>query len=67
MIRCEHCGGHAPPGLAHLHGDPCRPLCRGCTEKFLKQRELQELQKLADERIRAEMRDYINRVLPKAA
>lgn len=63
MLRCCECGGQAIPGLAHLHGDPCRPLCHDCTQKVLARME----QKLREERIKAEMADYIKRVLPKAA
>lgn len=43
MLRCAHCGEHALAGLAHLHGDPCRPLCRRCTELELK-RQAQDLE-----------------------
>lgn len=39
MMHCEHCGGLANPGLAHIHGNPCRPLCADCTSEVLKQRE----------------------------
>lgn len=67
MMRCERCGGHALAGLAHLHGDPCRPLCWDCTAKLLKQLERQERQKRVEERIRTELGDSINRVLPRAA
>lgn len=40
MMRCEHCGGHAIPGLAHLHGNPCRHLCPTCTRRELERQEL---------------------------
>lgn len=67
MMRCEHCGGHALAGLAHLHGNPCRPLCADCTAKVLEQRELQERQKLERELAQHMLRVHINRPLPKAA
>ena len=35
MLRCVHCGGRAVPGLAHLHGDPSKHLCRSCTKALL--------------------------------
>ena len=38
MLRCSECGGQAIPGLAHLHGDPCRQLCYTCTATLLEQR-----------------------------
>lgn len=39
MMRCEHCGGHANLGLAHLHGNPCQPLCHDCTEHELERQK----------------------------
>jgi len=36
MLRCVDCGGRAIPGLAHLHGNPTRPLCHVCTERRLR-------------------------------
>lgn len=39
MLRCNRCGGHAQAGLAHLHGDPTRPLCDPCTKFVLAERE----------------------------
>lgn len=42
MLRCVHCGGVAQAGLAHLHGDPSRPLCNPCTQKVMAEREIQE-------------------------
>jgi len=35
MLRCVHCCGRAVPGLAHLHGDPSKHLCRSCTKALL--------------------------------
>jgi hypothetical protein len=43
MMRCEHCGGYAIFGLAHLHGNPNRPLCYTCT-KLVLERQKQERQ-----------------------
>ena len=34
MLRCEHCGGHAHAGLAHLHGLLIH-LCQDCTRRVL--------------------------------
>ena len=42
MLRCQNCGGYAVAGLAHLHGDPCRPLCETCTAEVVKEREERE-------------------------
>lgn len=62
MMRCEHCGGHAIPGLAHIHGNPCRPLCRTCTQLELeRQAQAAKLEK----QVLCEA--CINRSLPRAA
>jgi len=42
MLRCHRCGGAAQAGLAHLHGDPSRPLCPSCTNKVLAERYMLE-------------------------
>jgi hypothetical protein len=67
MLRCEHCGGHAIPGLAHIHGNPCRPLCHTCTQRELERQERERQAQAAklDAQVRPET--YINRSLPQAA
>jgi hypothetical protein len=57
MMRCEQCGGHANPGLAHIHGNPCRHLCVGCTRRELERQELE----------RKDKDDCNKRTLPMAA
>jgi NAD-dependent SIR2 family protein deacetylase len=42
MLRCQICGGQAHAGLAHLHGNPDRPLCITCTKKVIRNREREE-------------------------
>lgn len=39
MTRCTHCGENASLGLAHLHGDPCRPLCLACTKREVERKQ----------------------------
>jgi hypothetical protein len=70
MMRCEHCGGRAQPGLAHLHGNPCRHLCHPCTERELERQEAERARQLRLQELRgAEARTavYINQSLPNAA
>ena len=64
MLRCEHCGGHAIPGLAHLHGNPCKALCHTCTQRQL---ERQELERKAEAEAKKRVCESCNRSLPRAA
>jgi hypothetical protein len=66
MLHCNRCGGLALAGLAHLHGDPCRPLCWDCTAKLLKQLEHQEQPKRVEGCV-TKPRSRFSRNLPKAA
>ena len=50
MLRCEQCGGHASPGLAHLHGNPCRHLCISCTKRELERQELGKAERDREDR-----------------
>lgn len=63
MLRCEICGGQAVPGLAHLHGDPTRPLCHTCTQEKLKEQRRQEIEIL----IRAKAGTSVEDILFRAA
>jgi len=41
MLRCEHCGGHAQAGLAHLH-NLMKHLCWACCQAVLELRKARE-------------------------
>jgi hypothetical protein len=68
MMRCEHCGGHANPGLAHLHGNPCQHLCVTCTRRLLERQELERQADEAAQKAAQEIRrTVLNRSLQRAA
>ena len=59
MLRCRICGGQAHAGLAHLHGNPDRPLCITCTRKVL--------ERLAKETEERKLLEEFERLFPALA
>lgn len=65
-MRCERCGGHATPGLAHLHGNPLRHLCHACTKRELSLRDKERFLGMTSLQTKI-VREFIDLILPRAA